>query len=71
MVSKKTIIGLDFKNIYEYYDYILDSKHNGNKQQAKVLFHALSSKQKQEFYEFVIPVVGANEFVKVLDYVNH
>jgi hypothetical protein len=50
MVSKKTIKGLDFNTIEEYFDYILDSIINGNGQ-APDLFKALSPNQKLDFYK--------------------
>lgn len=53
MVSQKLIKSLDFQNITEYFDYIIDSIINGNKQQAKDLFVKLSSKQKEIFYLFL------------------
>ena len=53
MVSQKLIKSLDFQNINEYFDYIIDSIINGQPQQAKELFVKLSSKQKLDFYLFL------------------
>lgn len=52
MVSKKTIKGLDFNTIEEYFDYILDSIINGNGQ-APDLFKKLSKDQKMAFYQHI------------------
>ena len=49
MVTLKTIQGLDFETLYEYFEYIVDSRTNGNRQQAKELYKDLSAKQKTEF----------------------
>lgn len=49
MVSKKTIQSYDFKTIDEYFEYIIDSRINGQKQQAKELYSNLSQPQKLEF----------------------
>jgi hypothetical protein len=70
MVSKKDIKGLDFNTIEEYFDYILDSKINGNRSQAISLFTKLSSKQKLTFYGYISNTYDANKLVEVLDYVN-
>ena len=38
MVSKKELKDYEFADITEYYDYILESKQNGQHNQAKELF---------------------------------
>lgn len=68
MVSKKTIKELDFKTIEEYFEYILDSKTNGQRPQAKELFNDLSKKQKLDFYEYVNRFINPTEFINLLDY---
>lgn len=68
MVSQKTIKSLDFQNITEYFGYIIDSIDNGNKQQAKELFVALSSKQKLQFYLYLNE--NCIDLVKTLNVVN-
>lgn len=49
MVSQKTIKAYDFKTIEEYFDYIIESKINGQHAQVKSLITALSKEQKKEF----------------------
>lgn len=49
MVSIKTIKGLDFETIEDYFQYIIDSRTNGQRKQAKELFNKLSARQKLEF----------------------
>jgi len=49
MVSNKTIKGLDFKSIEEYFEYIIDSKINGQRAQSQELYKALSVRQKDAF----------------------
>jgi len=66
MVSKKTIYGLDFKNIYQYYEYIIDSKVNGNYKQVENLVKDLSKPQKIEFLNF-LSEYGQNENIIYLN----
>lgn len=68
MVSQKLIKSLDFQNITEYFDYIIDSIINGNKEQAKQLFVDLSAKQKLDFYVFLKE--NNIDLVKTLNVVN-
>jgi hypothetical protein len=49
MVSKKLIKSLDFETIEDYFNYIVDSKINGNRQQAQELYNNLSTRQKEAF----------------------
>jgi len=49
MVTKDKIRGLDFKTIEEYFEYILDSRTNGQHKQALELYNDLSPAQKTEF----------------------
>ena len=49
MVSKATIKGLDFNTIQEYFEYILDSRTNGQRKQAQELYKKLSTRQKNDF----------------------
>ena len=50
MVSKKTILGYEFSDITEYFDYIVESRVNGQIKQAKDLYRKLSKVQKTEFW---------------------
>ena len=54
MISKKTLKDYEFKNINEYYDYIIDSYINGNFSQFKELILKGSKEQKQDFYNWLI-----------------
>lgn len=48
MVSKQDIKDYDFKTIEDYFNYIVDSIINGQRQQAKDLIKELSKEQKKE-----------------------
>jgi hypothetical protein len=50
MVSKKTILGYEFSDIYEYFQYVVDSRVNGQIKQAKDLYKKLSKAQKTDFW---------------------
>ena len=50
MVSKKTILGYEFSDIYEYFNYIVESRVNGQIKQAKDLYRKLSKTQKTDFW---------------------
>ena len=52
MVSKKLIKSYDFDTIEDYFNYIIDSKINGQRAQAVELYSALSDKQKLQFTRF-------------------
>jgi hypothetical protein len=52
MVSKKTILGYEFSDIYEYFQYVVDSRVNGQIKQAKDLYKKLSKAQKTDFWEW-------------------
>lgn len=49
MVSKKLIKSYDFDTIEDYFNYIIDSKINGQPQQARELYKTLSDAQKGQF----------------------
>lgn len=69
MVTKKTILGLDFNTIEEYFDYIVESVINGQKEQARELFKDLSKEQRKGFL-FHMNDIHNSLFVQVLDVVN-
>ena len=52
MVSKKLIKSYDFDTIEDYFNYIIDSKINGQRAQAKELYDALSTRQKNAFNQW-------------------
>jgi len=58
MISQKTLKQYDFQSIEDYYNYIIDSKINGNRKQVKDLYRSLSSKQKTEFIEYASTVLA-------------
>jgi hypothetical protein len=53
MVSKKELNDYEFADITEYYDYILESRQNGQHKQAKELFAVFSDKQREDFFNYV------------------
>ena len=53
MVTQNKIKGLDFETLEDYFDYIIESKANGQRTQARKLFNELSDKQKKEFFSYV------------------
>ena len=53
MVTKKDIKGLQFNDIYDYFDYIIDSKVNGLHSQFVELLEKMSRPQKIAFYEYI------------------
>lgn len=52
MVTKKTLEGYLF-TLEEYFDYIIESKNNGQHSQSKMLFDEMSDKQKEHFFEYI------------------
>ena len=46
MISKKDLKNYEFKTIEDYFNYIIDSKINGNFSQVKDLFNKLNKEQK-------------------------
>lgn len=68
MVSIKYIKGLDFDNIEEYFNYIVESDINGQVQQSKELYNKLSVPQKEAFRTWFLTFYhydAADEGVKV------
>lgn len=54
MIGKKTLKAYEFKTIYNYYDYIVESRINGNYAQLKELIKSLSSSQWIDFVGYMI-----------------
>jgi hypothetical protein len=52
MVTKKELRGLNM-SIEEYFEYLLESKNNGQHVQAKVMFNAMSEGQQKYFFEYI------------------
>jgi hypothetical protein len=53
MISKKTLKNFEFKEIEEYYSYIIESYINGNFKQVQELFKRLNKSQKLDFLDFL------------------
>jgi hypothetical protein len=53
MVSQKTIKEYDFKNINEYFNYIIESETNGQNKQVKSLINELSKQQKKDALNYI------------------
>lgn len=53
MVTKQILGKCDMSYIEEYYEYMLESKLNGQHTQSKELYEELSQNQKDEFFEWV------------------
>lgn len=64
VVGNSTLKHYGYKEIEDYFNYIVDSQINGNHSQVKELFKALSNEQKNEFFNFL----KANEIK--FDYTN-
>ena len=52
MVTKKDLQELEM-SLDEYFEYIVESKANGQHEQAKVLFSMMSDEQQKQFFEYV------------------
>lgn len=52
MVSAKKIKQLEIDSLDEYFDYIVESKTNGQHKQAQTLYKDLSKKQKSMFKDW-------------------
>ena len=70
MVSKKTIKSLDFETIEQYFDYIIESKINGNFKQVIELYNCLSGVQKTELFQHIISNYSDREFIDLLKCLN-
>lgn len=49
MISKQDLKDYEFKDIDQYYDYVIDSEINGQFSQVRRLIKNLSKKQKLDF----------------------
>lgn len=52
MITKNELNKLDMSAIEEYYEYILESKTNGQHSQAQELFYELNELQKYAFFDY-------------------
>jgi hypothetical protein len=69
MVSNKTIKSYDFNTIDDYYNYIIDSKINGQMQQVKELIKKLSREQKTDFLKY-LNEFGQNDNIRELNFLT-
>jgi hypothetical protein len=53
MISRKTIKDYGFKTLNDYYEYIVESKINGNRSSVVELIDALSKIQAVEFIQWM------------------
>ena len=53
MIGKKTLKEFEFKSIFDYFEYIIESRINGNYAQVKELIKSLSSSQWVDFVEYL------------------
>lgn len=53
MISKKDLKDYKFRTIEDYFEYIDDSRINGQFSQVKSLFKALSEKQKEDCLSYL------------------
>lgn len=63
MVSNKTLKDYEFKSIFDYYNYIVESIVNGQRQQAKELINNLSKEQKKDAINY-FSIIGESEHDK-------
>jgi hypothetical protein len=70
MVGIAKVKALDLKSLEEYFEYIIESKVNGQKKQAKELFEDLSEAQRDSFYSYVSWLNGAEECFEMMAYLR-
>jgi hypothetical protein len=68
MISKNDLRKLDFTDIEQYFDYIVESYHNGQMKQVNSLCEALSREQRRECALYI----GDNysEYCEILKYIT-
>ena len=75
MVTKKDLQELEM-SLDEYFEYIVESKTNGQHSQAKMLFSMMSDAQQKTFFEYVDEAyfyeVDNDEFVsEIINFRNY
>lgn len=58
MVSKAALKSYDFQKMEQYYEYVLASVINGQRQQALKLILKMSQEQKKEAYNYFEDYIG-------------
>ncbi len=53
MISKKDLKGLEFETMDDYFNYIVESKENGQFEQVNELINKLSQSQYNSFLIFI------------------
>ena len=53
MISKKDLQAYEYNSMEDYFDYVVESRINGNFSQVKRLIKDMSKKQKLSFQEFL------------------
>lgn len=53
MISKKTLLIYGFKDLYEYFNYIVESYINGQKFQAQDLYQEMSRSECFDFADWI------------------
>jgi predicted phosphatase len=68
MISKHDLKRYDFTDIEQYFDYIVESYHNGQMKQVNELCEALSREQRRE----CVLYIGDNysEYCEILKYIT-
>ena len=61
MISKKYIKEMEFKTIEDLFNYIVESKINGNYTQTKDLIKKLSVEQRNHFKDFITYSLDLND----------
>ena len=67
MVTKKDLQQLEM-SLDEYFEYIVESKANGQHEQAKMLFTMMSQAQSKTFFEYVDSAAGSDSGGSCLDH---
>lgn len=61
MITQQQVKALDMETFEDYFDYIIESKINGQRKQARELFNELSNEQKRQFFDYVDTVYYYDE----------
>lgn len=81
MIKDKDLKAYDFQDITEYFEYIVESRTNGQRKQAKDLYASLSEAQKESFKDWFYvwnhydiaddnEIAVQNEFYKLFHYLT-
>ena len=71
MINEKTLSNYDFDSIEDYFQYIVESRINGQHRQAKELFYALSEGMQGQRADFFEHIGEGNNFSLVDDWKNY